>query len=54
MARSLLTQGEVMQLSPDEAVVMVGGSPPIKAKKLRYYTNDNFKQHVLPPPVLIG
>jgi len=52
-ARPLLTPGEVMQLPPDEAVVMVGGSPPVKAKKLRYYTDANFKQRVLPPPVLV-
>jgi len=51
-ARPLLTPGEVMQLPPDEAVVMVGGSPPVKAKKLRYYADANFKQRVLPPPVL--
>jgi len=52
-ARPLLTPGEVMQLPPDEAVVMVGGSPPVKAKKLRYYADANFKQRVLPPPVLV-
>jgi len=51
-ARPLLTSGEVMQLPPDEAVVMVRGSPPVKAKKLRYYADSNFKQRVLPPPVL--
>jgi len=51
-ARPLLTPGEVMQLPPDEAVVMVGGSPPVKAKKLRYYADNNFKQRVLPAPVL--
>ncbi|WP_075259879.1 conjugal transfer protein TraG [Herbaspirillum camelliae] len=51
-ARPLLTPGEVMQLPPDEAVVMVGSSPPIKAKKLRYYADANFKRRVLPPPVL--
>jgi len=51
-ARPLLTPGEVMQLPSDEAVVMVGGSPPVKAKKLRYYADANFKQRVLPPPVL--
>ncbi|KWR77262.1 conjugal transfer protein TraG [Cupriavidus sp. IDO] len=50
MARPLLTPGEVMQLPPDDAVVMVGGCPPIKAKKLRYYTDANFKGRVLPPP----
>ena len=51
-ARPLLTPGEVMQLPPDESVVMVGSSPPIKAKKLRYYADTNFKRRVLPLPVL--
>ncbi|WP_323034316.1 conjugal transfer protein TraG [Pararhodobacter sp.] len=51
-ARPLLTPGEVMQLPPDEAVVMVGSSPPIKAKKLRYYADANFSQRVLPPLAL--
>ncbi|MAT50682.1 MAG: conjugal transfer protein TraG [Porticoccaceae bacterium] len=51
-ARPLLTPGEVMQLPPDEAVVMVSGQPPIKAKKLRYYLDINFTRRVLPPPVL--
>jgi type IV secretion system protein VirD4 len=31
---------------------MVSGHAPIKAKKLRYYLDANFKQRVLPPPVL--
>ncbi|CAM5509632.1 conjugal transfer protein TraG [Alcaligenes phenolicus] len=51
-ARPLLTPGEVMQLPPDEAVVMVSSVAPIKAKKLRYYRDANFKHRVLPPPVL--
>jgi len=51
-ARPLLTPGEVMQLPSDEAVVMVSGHPPIKAQKLRYYADANFKRRVLPPPVL--
>lgn len=51
-ARPLLTPGEVMQLPPDEAVVMISGHPPIKAKKLRYYADANFKHRVLPPPAL--
>ncbi|SFK84553.1 conjugal transfer protein TraG [Rhodanobacter glycinis] len=53
-ARPLLTPGEVMQLPPDEAVVMVSGMAPIKARKLRYYTDANFRRRVLPPPVLSG
>jgi type IV secretion system protein VirD4 len=51
-ARPLLTPGEVMQLPPDDAVVMVSGHPPIRAKKLRYYLDRNFTQRVLAPPVL--
>jgi type IV secretion system protein VirD4 len=51
-ARPLLTPGEVMQLPPDEAVVMVSSVAPIKARKLRYYADSNFKQRVLPPPAL--
>ena len=52
MARPLLTPGEVMQLPPDEAVVMISGHPPIKARKLRYYEDENFTRRVLPPPAL--
>ena len=51
-ARPLLTPGEVMQLPPDEAVVMVSGHPPIRAQKLRYYRDANFRHRVLPPPAL--
>lgn len=51
-ARPLLTPGEVMQLPADDAVVMVGSQPPIRAKKLRYYADANFRQRVMPPPVL--
>ena len=53
-ARPLLTPGEVMQLPPDEAVVMVASVAPVKARKLRYYNDANFKQRVLPPPVLVA
>lgn len=51
-ARPLLTPGEVMQLPTDESVVMVSSVAPIKAKKLRYYADANFKRRVLPPPAL--
>ncbi len=53
-ARPLLTPGEVMQLPPDDAVVMVSGHPPIRAKKLRYYRDANFQQRVLRPTVSGG
>ncbi|MGE3871359.1 MAG: conjugal transfer protein TraG [Parvibaculaceae bacterium] len=51
-ARPLLTPGEVMQLPADEELVLVAGLPPIKAKKLKYYADTNFRGRVLPPPVL--
>ena len=51
-ARPLLTPGEVMQLPPDESVVMVSGHPPIKARKLRYYLDRNFTRRLLKAPVL--
>ncbi|WP_175252918.1 conjugal transfer protein TraG [Pseudomonas sp. BMW13] len=51
-ARPLLTPGEVMQLPSDEAVVMLSGLAPIRAKKLRYFTDTNFQSRVLPAPHL--
>jgi type IV secretion system protein VirD4 len=51
-ARPLLTPGEVMQLPPDEEVVMVSGHAPIRASKLRYHEDRNFTARILPPPPL--
>ena len=48
--RALMTPGEVMQLPPDDAVVMISGAPPIKAKKLRYYEDANFTERTGAPP----
>ena len=50
--RALLTPGEVMQLPPDDELVMLAGAPPVRAKKLRYYEDANFQKRVLPAPVL--
>jgi len=49
-ARPLLTPGEVMQLPPDDEVVMVSGHPPIQAKKIRYYLDANFTSRIHAPP----
>jgi type IV secretion system protein VirD4 len=51
-ARPLLTPGEVMQLPPDDALVLVSGLAPIRAKKLRYYQDRNFTRRIAPPPAL--
>jgi type IV secretion system protein VirD4 len=51
-ARALLTPGEVMQLPPTDELVLVSGTPPIRAQKLRYYEDHAFAGRVLPPPPL--
>jgi len=51
-ARPLLTPGEVMQLPSTDEIVMIAGTPPIRAKKARYYEDERFKERLLPPPVL--
>lgn len=51
-ARPLLTPGEIMQLPPTDEIVMVSGTPPIRAKKARYFEDHRFKERILPPPDL--
>jgi type IV secretion system protein VirD4 len=49
-ARPLLTPGEVMQLPPTDEIVMVAGTPPIRAKKARYFEDPQFQARILTPP----
>ena len=51
-ARPLMTPGEVMQLPPDDEIVMVAGVPPIRAKKARYFEDRRLVERILPPPKL--
>ncbi|WLA47932.1 conjugal transfer protein TraG [Bradyrhizobium elkanii] len=53
-ARPLLTPGEIMQLPPTEEIVMVAGTPPIRAAKARYYEDKRLQERILPPPALVG
>lgn len=46
--RPLLTPGEVMQLPPTEALIFTGGSPPIRARKVRYFDEPVFKARLRP------
>lgn len=48
-SRPLLTPGEVMQLSPNEAVVMISGVHPVRARKVRYYEDPRFQGRILKP-----
>ena len=45
-ARPLLTPGEVMQLPPDDELVLVSGSPPVRAKKVRYFEDARLRRRV--------
>ncbi|TWG95030.1 type IV secretion system protein VirD4 [Mesorhizobium sp. J18] len=49
-ARQLLTPGEIMQLPPDDEIVMVAGTPPIRAKKARYFEDSRLNERILLPP----
>jgi type IV secretion system protein VirD4 len=51
-ARPLLTPGEVMQLPPDDELILVSSLAPIRAKKLRYYEDRNFISRVTDAPAL--
>jgi type IV secretion system protein VirD4 len=53
-ARPLLTPGEVMQLPPDQAIVLVSGLAPVRAMKLRHYEDANFLSRLRKPPSLTG
>ena len=52
-ARPLLTSGEIMQLPAADEIVMVAGTPPIRAKKARYYEDERFQERVSQPPAPI-
>ena len=47
-ARALLTPGEVMQLPPDDEIVMAAGIAPIRARKARYFLDPRLMARVLP------
>ena len=41
-----------MQLPPDDEIVMVSGHPPVRAQKIRFYADPNFKGRQLAAPTL--
>jgi type IV secretion system protein VirD4 len=50
--RPLLTAGEILQLPATDALVLISGVPPIRARKLKYYADRNFTDRRLPAPSL--
>lgn len=51
-ARALLTPGEVMQLPPDHELILLAGAPPVRATKLRYFEESDFRSRLRPAPLL--
>ncbi|HEF5874286.1 TPA: conjugal transfer protein TraG [Burkholderia cenocepacia] len=51
-ARPLLTPGEIMQLPPHEEIVMVAGTPPIRATKAKYFEDTRLQERIVAPPDL--
>jgi type IV secretion system protein VirD4 len=49
-ARPLLTPSEIMQLPPDDEIVMISGTYPIRANKARYFEDSRLAERILPPP----
>ncbi|RVA73019.1 conjugal transfer protein TraG, partial [Mesorhizobium sp. M7A.F.Ca.US.006.04.2.1] len=49
-ARALMTPGEIMQLPPTDAIIMVSGLFPIRANKVRYFADPRLAGRVLSPP----
>jgi type IV secretion system protein VirD4 len=51
--RALMTPGEVMQMPETDALILLASTPPIRAKKVRYYADRNFADRTgalpLPP-----
>ncbi|WP_332769588.1 conjugal transfer protein TraG [Phenylobacterium sp.] len=45
-ARPLLTPGEVMQLPAGEELVLLSGTPPIRARKVRYFKDPRLQARV--------
>ena len=52
-ARPLLTPGEIMQLPPNEEIVMVAGTPPIRATKAKYFEDARLQERIVAPPELV-
>jgi type IV secretion system protein VirD4 len=51
-ARALLTPGEVSQLPENEEIIFVAGHPPIKARKIKYYQDQNFTKRLMDAPAV--
>lgn len=47
--RALLLPQEVIQLPRDDQIILIESFPPIRAKKIKYFTDKFFTKRLLPP-----
>jgi type IV secretion system protein VirD4 len=50
--RALMLPQELLQMSRDALIVLRGGIPPVKARKIFYFANPDFTKRVQPPPTV--
>lgn len=48
--KKLMTPNELCQMPLDEEIILVDGCPPIRAKKIRYFKDNNFTKRIIEPP----
>ncbi|WP_156420121.1 type IV secretory system conjugative DNA transfer family protein [Aureimonas sp. N4] len=48
--RALMMPQELLQMPRHELLVMRGGVPPVRGRKITYYTHRGFKSRLFPPP----
>ncbi|WP_332767581.1 type IV secretory system conjugative DNA transfer family protein [Phenylobacterium sp.] len=48
--RALMLPQELITLPDKQALILRAGMPPVRARKLRYYSANAFRRRVLPPP----
>ncbi|MEL6643893.1 MAG: conjugal transfer protein TraG [Pseudomonadota bacterium] len=51
-ARALLTPGEIMQLPPDDEIILVSGAAPIRAQKVRHFRDAQLTARIQKPPIV--
>ena len=52
-SRPLLDAAEICKLPADEMIALVAGYPPIKAKRLKYYQQQEFADRAKLPPIVL-
>ena len=50
--RALLLPQEVIGLPPDDQILLIEASPPIRSKKIKYFNDPFFKSRLLPPTAI--